>query len=65
MSDDSTFFNTYLKVLKAKFDRSMADAVNLETQLIIANEQIESQKQQIELLQKNINKLEKSSTAKD
>jgi cell division protein FtsB len=59
MSDDATFFNTYVKVLKARFDRAMSDIINLEAQLLLANEKIESQKQEIEFLQKNINKLEK------
>jgi predicted nucleic acid-binding Zn-ribbon protein len=59
MTDDTTFFNTYMQVLKAKFDRVMADSINIETQLIVANQKIEEQNKQIEDLQKNINKLEK------
>ena len=59
MSDDTVFFNTYLKVLKAKFDRVITDTINLEAQLIIANEKIEEQKKQIENLEKNINTFEK------
>jgi hypothetical protein len=50
MSDDVIFFNTYVKVLKTKFDRALSDAMNLEAQLIIANEKIEEQKKQIENL---------------
>ena len=64
MADDTAFFNTYLKVLKSKFDRVTADTINLEAQLILANEQIEEQKREIESLQKSINKLEKSTSHK-
>jgi hypothetical protein len=64
MSDDVIFFNMYVKVLKSKFDRALSDAMNLEAQLIIANEKIDSQQKEIENLQKNINKIDKKGSTK-
>ena len=57
--DDATFFNTYVRILRNRFENAMNDCMNLETQVFLAKEKIEEQQKQIEELQKSINKLEK------
>ena len=62
--DNTTFFNTYVRILRNRFENTMNDCMNLETQVFLAKEKIEELNREIEQLKKNINKLEKSTSSK-
>lgn len=60
--DDTTFFNTYVRILRNKLENTMSDCMNLETQVFLAKEKIEELNAEIEKLKKDINKINQSPT---
>ena len=56
MSDTTNFYNKYVQVLKTRFDNAMNDVIHLETQLILAKEELENQKAHIESLESKLEK---------
>lgn len=59
--DNTTFFNTYVRILRNKLENTMNDCMNLETQVVLANEKIEELNVEIEKLKKDINNFSKKS----
>ena len=61
MTDNASvdFYNKYLKVVKTKLDTFLTDNLSLETQLIIAKEQVLLLKEENEKLEKQVKTLEK------
>lgn len=57
--DDTTFFNTYVRILRNRFENAMSDCMNLETQVFLAKEKIEELNAEIEKLKKDLSNLNK------
>lgn len=62
MTDNTAFYNKYVQVLKARFDNLNNDVIHLETQLILAKEELDKKIEQVNVLQSEIEKLKKKTT---
>lgn len=64
MTDTTAFFNKYVQVLKSKFDSAMNENIQLETQLILAREEMEKLNGKVAELEMKLEKELNKNTAK-
>jgi len=62
MTDNTAFYNKYVQVLKTRFDNLNNENIQLETQLLLVKEELDSKIEQVNVLESEIEKLKKKTT---